>query len=134
VLENVVKVRAYGILRRLGVEYCFAIRRKGGRCFFYDRGLCAIYDIRPAVCQLFPFAFSSRGLTVHPWAERNCPGVKLSAILPPSRVEELKALAEQVTREIILLPYYSTVVEEFLESRSNRRSSSCKVGIRVDAV
>jgi len=134
VLENVVKVRAEGILRRLGVEYCFAIRRRGGRCVFYDRGLCAIYDIRPAVCQLFPFAFSSGGLTVHPWAERNCPGVKLSAILPPSRAEELKALAEQVTRELLLLPYCSTVVEEVLESRSNRRPSSSKVRVRVDAV
>jgi len=86
------------------------------------------------VCQLFPFAFSSGRLTVHPWAERNCPGVKLSAILPPSRAEELKALAERVTRELLFLPYCSTAVEEVLESRSNRRPSSSKVRARVDAV
>jgi Fe-S-cluster containining protein len=134
VLENVVKVRAEGFLKRLGVEYCFAFRRKRGRCVFYEKGLCAIYDIRPVVCQLFPFAFSSKGLTVHPWAERNCLGIKLSAMLSPSRAEKLKVLAEQVAQELLILPYCSTAVEEVLESRSNRRPSLSKARVRVDAV
>ena len=104
VLRNVVKVRTEGFIRKFGIEYCFALRRKSGACAFYKGGLCSIYDVRPAVCHLFPFAPSSSGLAIHPWAERNCPGVKLSSEPPSDGVKELEDLAERVMRELLLLP------------------------------
>jgi Fe-S-cluster containining protein len=134
VLENVVRVKAKGFVRRFGVEYCFALRRRGGACVFYEGGLCSIYDIRPSVCRLFPFAPSSSGLAVHPWAERNCLGVRLSAKLPPREAEELEALAERVTRELLLLPQYSALVEEVLERYSSGKPRLSGVRVRVDAV
>jgi len=134
VLRNVVKVKAEGLVRRFGVEYCFALKRKGDACVFYEKGLCSIYDIRPAVCRLFPFAPSSSGLSVHPWAERNCPGIKLSSKLPPDEAKELEALAEQVTRELLLLPQYSALIEELLKHYSNGRPRSSKIRVSVDAV
>jgi len=111
ILEAVVVRGAEGSLRRLGVEKCFTFRRRGGSCYFYRGGLCSIYELRPMVCRLFPFSYAGDGISVHPWARRNCPGVRLWGGVPPPELEEL---AERVLRELVGLPYYSTFVEELL--------------------
>ena len=131
IIGAVEEVEAGEGLRRLGLDRCFTFRRRGGSCYFYREGLCSIYELRPAVCRLFPFAYSGKGLGLHPWAREQCPGVKLSPF--PSREEELTALAETITRELMGLPFYTGLIVELLERFSTGRKAISKRR-RVDAI
>lgn len=127
IVETIEAVEASGILKSLGLERCFIIRRRNGACLFYRRGECSIYDLRPAVCRLFPLAYSKTGVTVHPWASSNCPSVKLYG--PPSPTEELDRLARKIVRELIGLPFYTSLIEGLISStgRAVQRGS-----LRID--
>ncbi|MEM2409331.1 MAG: YkgJ family cysteine cluster protein [Thermofilaceae archaeon] len=114
VIEAIEVVKASGFPRSLGVELCFTLRRRGNACYFYRKGVCTIYDLRPAVCRLFPFAYSEEGVAVHPWALRNCPAVRLYGGRPPG--EEVRELAREIMRELLGLPFYTTIVEELIAS------------------
>ncbi|RLF03137.1 MAG: hypothetical protein DRK00_09140 [Thermoprotei archaeon] len=113
-LAYVVKRRARGWLSSLGIEYYFALKRGGRGCPFYSGGLCRIYDVRPNVCRLFPFAYSEDGLAIHPWAKRKCPGLGIGERLSAEEEEELKALARDIVKELVALPYYSTFLDELI--------------------
>ncbi len=125
-LAHVVRRRAKGWLASLGIEYYFALKRRYGVCPFYSGGLCRIYDVRPSVCRLFPFAYSERGLAVHPWARRNCPGLGVGDQLSAKEEEELRALARSIVRELIALPYYSTFLDELIADVKRGVSSRSK--------
>lgn len=105
---------ALGILRKLGIRSCFVLRRRNGACCFYKGGGCSIYDIRPAVCRLFPFAYSESGVAVHPWALSNCPAIRTYGVPQPE--DELRELAEKIARELLGLPFYTSLMEELVRS------------------
>lgn len=120
-----------GVLRRLGVKSCFVLRRRGGACYFYKGGGCSIYDLRPAVCRLFPFAYSETGVAVHPWALSNCPAIRLYGV--PQPADELRELAEKIVRELLGLPFYTSLVEELVRS-TGRAVSRARSRVRVEVL
>ncbi|MCX8205036.1 MAG: YkgJ family cysteine cluster protein [Candidatus Nezhaarchaeota archaeon] len=71
---SVVEVRGLEAFR-MGSTLIYAMpRRVDGSCLYLDGFNCSIYPVRPLVCVLFPFAYSSRKDEVgpHPWAPLNC--------------------------------------------------------------
>ncbi|MEM4699735.1 MAG: YkgJ family cysteine cluster protein [Candidatus Nezhaarchaeales archaeon] len=71
---SVVEVRGLEAFR-MGSSVIYAMpSRADGGCLYLDGFKCSIYPVRPLVCTLFPFAYSSRRDDVgpHPWAPANC--------------------------------------------------------------
>ena len=110
---------SYSLGRMLGVMYCYTFAGDGP-CPFYEDGKCLIYDIRPLVCRLFPFAYSSRGAAFHPWALENCPGVGRGRPFTESEVKAVRALARLIVRELVALPYYDELVEDVIRAARRR--------------
>ncbi len=121
VIASVVK-RRHG-LERLGVkEYYVLPRRADGTCLFYKEGYgCTIYEYRPLVCRLFPFAYTSDGgITLHPWASRNCPGVRDGEPLDARTLNALRALAAMIFREVVSMHCYISFLDELVEEARRR--------------
>lgn len=131
VVRAIEVTEAAGVLRKLGIESCFVLRRRNGACYFYRGGECSIYNIRPMVCRLFPFAYSEAGVVVHPWALNNCLAIRMCGA--PRPADELRELAERIMRELLGLPFYASLVEELLRStgRVVRRE---RLRVRLEAL
>lgn len=56
-----------------GKDYTFGwvLRRKNDQCMFLERNRCIIYEVRPWICQTYPFMLDNSGLSVHP-----CEGIR----------------------------------------------------------
>ena len=103
VVASVVEVRGLEALR-YGSTVIYALpRRADGSCMFLDEGSCTIYEHRPLVCDIFPFAYDqpTDSIGVHPWALTRCEAILMGLReLTPEERERLLAEARIVSREL----------------------------------
>jgi Fe-S-cluster containining protein len=72
-------------------NYKHKMKKRNGICVFLTNRACRIYEVRPAVCRLYPFmASKSNGALVFRVSE-DCPGVGLGN---PVLDEDFKKMSE----------------------------------------
>jgi len=103
----------------VGSRVVYALpRREDGRCVYLtEDGRCAIYEVKPLVCELFPYAYSSKHdkLGLHPWAAKHCEAVLRGMVeLDRDKAAELLAKARLVFAEL-------KIVEEVEEDYERMR-------------
>ena len=103
----------------VGSRVVYALpRRDDGTCIFLEGNRCSIYEVKPLVCELFPYAYSSKHdkLGLHPWALKNCEAVLRGMTeLDSVQAAELLAKARLVFSEL-------RRVEELAEDYERMRS------------
>jgi len=118
IISNVVKKKALELLRKhFNLSFYYTLKRKRGseECIFLKNNICSIYSLRPLVCRLFPFAYSENELSIHPWASKNCEGLGKGEVFSRRELSILRFLAKKIFIELIMLPYYSTFIDEIIE-------------------
>lgn len=74
-------------------ESFLGLQKKDGRCIFLEKNLCQIYDVRPLICQSFPYTFQIRVNQIY-WgyslkAKEFCPGIKGESKINKKQLEQL---------------------------------------------
>ncbi|MHA1360672.1 MAG: YkgJ family cysteine cluster protein [Candidatus Helarchaeota archaeon] len=61
-------------IKKYGLEYSF-MAQAGGECIFHEENRCRIYEVKPQVCNQFPFD-EENNLTINDWTLSICKGIK----------------------------------------------------------
>lgn len=67
----------------------------GGDCIFLEGGSCKIYDVRPCICQTYPFSFDGRDIQAY-----LCDGIETNDRTDNDLNELASSLKERYVREI----------------------------------
>jgi len=116
IVAKVRKKQAYGALRFMGLDFYFTFElNPDGSCVFLRSKRCSIYEVRPLACRLFPFIYNTeKGIDIHSWAVKNCPGLGSGKNLSVGEIKELSKLCHKMHKELMDLPMYQDLIEEIL--------------------
>ena len=103
IAASVVEVRGLEALR-LGSTVIYALpRNRLGVCLYLYGSRCMIHDVKPMVCELFPFAYNLKNdtLGIHPWALSNCEAVAKGLVdLSLEDKARFLSIARMVSKEL----------------------------------
>jgi len=73
------------------------MRKKGGKCVFYDDGGCSIYQYRPLICRTYPFWLEKQDDAFIFGVDPECPGVGSGVTLGEGFFADLLDMALKAT-------------------------------------
>lgn len=128
-VASVVEIGGFEALK-YGSTSIYALPRKtDGDCLYLYDFKCLIYEVRPMVCILFPFAYNSRldKLSLHPWAINNCEAVSRGFMrLKLEEEAELLQIARIVYNELRKVdPFKKDYVRMIARALKKVKEASC---------
>lgn len=76
-------------------QYHYKMKKRSGRCVFLDRKSCRIYDIRPLICQFYPFSMKKRNGSYVFDVATDCAGIGLGE---PITKDDYERMIEKATK------------------------------------
>jgi hypothetical protein len=73
-------------------HYRYKMKKRNGRCVFLDKKSCSIYEIRPLICQLYPFSVRRRNGVYTFEVAADCAGIGLGE---PVTKEDYERMVER---------------------------------------
>ena len=77
-------------------QYHYKMKKRGGRCVFLDGKSCRIYNIRPLICQFYPFSMKKINGTYVFDVAADCAGIGLGEPVPKEHYERMVKKATSV--------------------------------------
>ncbi len=75
-------------------HYQYRMKKKSGKCFFLYGKSCRVYEVRPLICQFYPFSMKKHNGSYVFEAAKDCAGVGLGE---PIKKEYFERMAEKAT-------------------------------------
>ena len=76
-------------------QYHYKMKKRSGRCVFLDRKACRIYDVRPIICQFYPFSMKRKNGSYVFDVAADCAGVGLGE---PITKDDYGRMVEKATK------------------------------------
>jgi Fe-S-cluster containining protein len=75
--------------------YHYKMKKRSGRCVFLDRKSCSIYEVRPLICQFYPFSLRKKNGAYTFEVATDCAGVGLGELVTR---EDYEKMIEKATK------------------------------------
>ena len=110
-------VELYGFeALKVGASSVYVVpkNRLGSCVYLSPDGRCTIHHQKPLVCRLFPLSYDLEedAPTIHPWARRNCLGLRLSSKFFDEEIEVARRVALALKHMDSALPKIRAMREE----------------------
>lgn len=74
--------------------YSYEMKKKDGKCVFFENGGCRIYSVRPLICRFYPFELKSLADGRYTFLYTSeCKGINKGAVLSKNYFKKLFRLA-----------------------------------------
>jgi Fe-S-cluster containining protein len=74
-------------------QYHYRMKKRSGRCIFLDGKSCRIYDVRPIICQFYPFSMKKNNGTYVFDVAADCAGIGVGEPVTKEYYERMAAKA-----------------------------------------